>query len=264
MEGALTKAGIAERKAMIDRSPCICRLPAQAKVVEHQPGQRLLHAAAGVAQQILSRHAADRRIASRVSVRGQPACCAIFWAATVLRLAAFMSRTLMKRMGIEAYLSPSRIRVETGARAQNLPVSGCGGCRPSGQTRSGAMDITYIPMARGFRLSRRRRRLVQPACAFSPSGVDHHGSRLLRRGSRRSHRPTWQTRRSFNTDQGGPVHQHGLHRCSLEKHGIAISMDGKGSWRDNVFVERLWRSVKYEEVLSHGPTTPSGGGSRFA
>ncbi len=34
----------------------------------------------------------------------------------------------------------------------------------------------------------------------------------------------------------------------LEKNGIAISMDGKGSWRDNVFVERLWRSVKYEEV----------------
>ena len=34
----------------------------------------------------------------------------------------------------------------------------------------------------------------------------------------------------------------------LASHGIAISMDGKGAWRDNVFVERLWRSVKYEEV----------------
>jgi putative transposase len=34
----------------------------------------------------------------------------------------------------------------------------------------------------------------------------------------------------------------------LIKNGIAISMDGKGAWRDNVFVERLWRSVKYEEV----------------
>ncbi len=34
----------------------------------------------------------------------------------------------------------------------------------------------------------------------------------------------------------------------LLKHGIAISMDGRGAWRDNVFVERLWRSVKYEEV----------------
>jgi putative transposase len=34
----------------------------------------------------------------------------------------------------------------------------------------------------------------------------------------------------------------------LANNGIAISMDGKGAWRDNVFVERLWRSVKYEEV----------------
>ena len=34
----------------------------------------------------------------------------------------------------------------------------------------------------------------------------------------------------------------------LIKHKVAISMDGKGAWRDNVFVERLWRSVKYEEV----------------
>ena len=34
----------------------------------------------------------------------------------------------------------------------------------------------------------------------------------------------------------------------LADNGIAISMDGKGAWRDNVFVERLWRSVKYEEV----------------
>ena len=34
----------------------------------------------------------------------------------------------------------------------------------------------------------------------------------------------------------------------LIKNGIAVSMDGKGAWRDNVFVERLWRSIKYEEV----------------
>ncbi len=37
----------------------------------------------------------------------------------------------------------------------------------------------------------------------------------------------------------------------LASNGIAISMDGKGAWRDNVFVERLWRSVKYEEVYLH-------------
>jgi len=53
----------------------------------------------------------------------------------------------------------------------------------------------------------------------------------------------------FNTDQGSQftsIDFTGL----LQKNEIAISMDGKGSWRDNVFVERIWRSVKYEEVLT--------------
>ena len=39
--------------------------------------------------------------------------------------------------------------------------------------------------------------------------------------------------------------------CVLKEHQIRISMDGKGRWRDNIFVERLWRSVKYEEVYLH-------------
>ena len=43
----------------------------------------------------------------------------------------------------------------------------------------------------------------------------------------------------------------------LIKNGIAISMDGKGAWRDNVFVERLWRSVKYEEVYLRAYDTAS-------
>ena len=51
----------------------------------------------------------------------------------------------------------------------------------------------------------------------------------------------------FNTDQGSQFTSADFTGLLL-KHAIAISMDGKGSWRDNVFVERLWRSVKYEEV----------------
>ena len=51
----------------------------------------------------------------------------------------------------------------------------------------------------------------------------------------------------FNTDQGAQFTSHDFTDVLL-KAGIAISMDGKGSWRDNVFVERLWRSIKYEEV----------------
>ena len=50
-----------------------------------------------------------------------------------------------------------------------------------------------------------------------------------------------------NTDQGSQFTGQDF-TGTLASHGIAISMDGKGAWRDNVFVERLWRSVKYEEV----------------
>ena len=51
----------------------------------------------------------------------------------------------------------------------------------------------------------------------------------------------------FNTDQGSQFTSSDFTRL-LKDNGIQISMDGKGCWRDNVFVERLWKSVKYEEV----------------
>jgi putative transposase len=51
----------------------------------------------------------------------------------------------------------------------------------------------------------------------------------------------------FNSDHGCQFSS-GAFTGVLEMNGIAISMDGKGAWRDNVFVERLWRSVRYEEV----------------
>ena len=51
----------------------------------------------------------------------------------------------------------------------------------------------------------------------------------------------------FNTDQGSQFTSHAFTRVLL-KVGIAISIDGKGAWRDNIFVEWLWRSIKYEEI----------------
>jgi len=51
----------------------------------------------------------------------------------------------------------------------------------------------------------------------------------------------------FNTDQGSQFTSLEFTQL-LKEHGIAISMDGRGCWRDNVFVERLWKSIKYEEV----------------
>ena len=59
----------------------------------------------------------------------------------------------------------------------------------------------------------------------------------------------------FNTDQGSQFAGQAFTGV-LADNGIAISMDGKGAWRDNVFVERLWRSVKYERGLCE-PTRPS-------
>ena len=107
------------------------------------------------------------------------------------------------------------------------------------------MDITYIPMARGFVylavvldwFSRRVlawRVSITMEAAFCVETLEdalaHHGKPDI-----------------FNTDQGSQFT--GLAFTGvLADNGITISMDGKGAWRDNVFVERLWRSVKYEEV----------------
>ena len=108
-----------------------------------------------------------------------------------------------------------------------------------------AMDITYIPMARGFVylavvldwFSRRVlswRLSITMEAAFC---VETLQDALARHG-----KPD-----IFNTDQGSQFTGQAF-TSVLANNDIAISMDGKGAWRDNVFVERLWRSVKYEEV----------------
>ena len=60
----------------------------------------------------------------------------------------------------------------------------------------------------------------------------------------------------MNTDQGSQF-TNSAFISVLQQHKIQISMDGKGCWRDNVFFERLWKSVKYEEVYLHGYDTVS-------
>jgi putative transposase len=108
-----------------------------------------------------------------------------------------------------------------------------------------AMDITYIPMARGFVylaavvdwFSRRVlswRLSITMDVDFCLEAVE---DALARHG-----RPE-----IFNTDQGSQFTSAAFTGL-LQANAIAVSMDGRGAWRDNVFVERLWRSVKYEEV----------------
>ena len=95
-------------------------------------------------------------------------------------------------------------------------------------------------------LSRRCARLVQPSRAVV-AAVDHHGGGVLRSGAGGCFGSSRQAGDIFNTDQGSQF-TGAAFTGVLANNDIAISMDGKGAWRDNVFVERLWRSVKYEEV----------------
>jgi putative transposase len=107
------------------------------------------------------------------------------------------------------------------------------------------MDITYIPMARGFVylavvLDWFSRRVLSWRVSITMEAafcVETLEEALAKHG----------TLEIFNTNQGSQF-TGAAFTGVLIKNGIAISMDGKGAWRDNVFVERLWRSVKYEEV----------------
>jgi putative transposase len=152
-------------------------------------------------------------------------------------------KTLMKRMGIEAlYRRPRTTKPEPGHKIYPYLLRGMAITRSN---QVWAMDITYIPMARGFVylavvldwFSRRVlswRLSITMEAAFC---VETLKDALARHG-----KPD-----IFNTDQGSQFTGQAFTGVLIEN-GIAISMDGKGAWRDNVFVERLWRSVKYEEV----------------
>ena len=151
--------------------------------------------------------------------------------------------SLMRRMGIEAiYRRPNTSKPAPGHKIYPYLLRGVKVRRPN---QAWAMDITYIPMARGFVylaavvdwFSRRVlswRLSITMEAAFCVEALEEA---LARHG-----RPE-----IFNTDQGSQFTSE-VFTGVLIKHGVAISMDGKGSWRDNVFVERLWKSVKYEEV----------------
>jgi putative transposase len=160
--------------------------------------------------------------------------------------------TLMRRMGIEAiYRRPNTSKPALGHKIypyllRKVPVT-----RPD---QVWAMDITYIPMARGFVylaavvdwFSRRVlswRLSITMETEFCTEALEealaHHGKPKI-----------------FNTDQGSQFTSAAFTGV-LRNADIAISMDGKGSWRDNVFVERLWRSVKYEEVYLRAYDTVS-------
>ena len=151
--------------------------------------------------------------------------------------------TLMRRMGIEAlYRKPN-----TSKKHPKHPVFPylLRGMTIDRANQVWAMDITYIPMARGF--------------VFLTAVLDWHSRRVL------AHRLSitmeadlcvealqeaiakYGVPEIMNTDQGSQF-TGAEFIGELHRHGIDISMEGRGQWRDNVFVERLWKSVKYEDV----------------
>ncbi len=152
-------------------------------------------------------------------------------------------RTLMRKMGIEAlYRKPRLSKAHPGHRVYPYLLRGLEITRGN---QVWATDITYIPMAKGF--------------CFLVAIMDWASRRVL----------AWRLSNTldtsfclealeeavaiyglpgiFNTDQGSQFTSDEFTEALISR-GILISMDGKGRWMDNIFVERLWKSVKYEEV----------------
>ena len=153
--------------------------------------------------------------------------------------------TLMRRMGITAlYRKPNTSKRSPGHTIYPYLL------RTLAITRSNhvwAMDISYIPMARGF--------------VYLAAVIDWHSRRVLAWRLSISMDTAFCTEaveeaiakygkpEIFNTDQGSQFTSSAFTGL-LREHGIRISMDGKGCWRDNVFIERVWRSIN-EEVYLH-------------
>jgi len=151
--------------------------------------------------------------------------------------------TLMKKMGIEAiYRKPNTSKRHPGHKIYPYLLRGLTIDRPN---QVWALDITYLPMRRGF--------------LFLVAVMDWHSRKILSwRLSNTMHADfciealqeaitRYGKPDTVNTDQGSQF------TCTdfidvLKTHEIAISMDGKGCWRDNVLIERFWKTIKYQEV----------------
>ena len=156
-------------------------------------------------------------------------------------------RRLMRRMGIEALYVKPRLSLAHPDHVKYPYL--LRGLEITRANHVWSADITYIPMAKGFcylvaimdwasrmvlswRLSNT---LDSSFCVDAlEEAIDKYGCPAI-----------------FNTDQGSQFTSEAFTGALLSR-GISISMDGKGRWMDNVFIERLWKSVKYEEICPKG------------
>ena len=151
-------------------------------------------------------------------------------------------RRLMRLMGIKAIYRPPK--TSKPAQGHKIYPYLLGGMKITKPNQVWAADITYIPMARGFLY------LVAIIDWYSRYVLSWSLSNTLDAGfcvealeeALKKGRPD-----IFNTDQGAQFTSEAFTGL-LEEQGVRISMDGKGSYNNNLFIERLWRTVKYEEV----------------
>ena len=158
--------------------------------------------------------------------------------------------TLMKRMGVEAlYRKPGTSKKHPGHKIYPYLLRGK---LIDKANQVWALDTTYIPMAKGFvyltavvdwasrKVLAAKLAITLEACHavdVLKEAFTHHGTPEI-----------------VNTDQGSQFTSEEFVQAVQER-GCKLSMDGRGAWRDNVFVERLWRSVKYERVYLHAYDT---------
>jgi putative transposase len=151
--------------------------------------------------------------------------------------------TLMRRMGIEALApQPGTSKRQPGHKIYPYLL------RKLAVVRSNqvwALDTTYIAMAHGFVyltavVDVASRRVLAHKVAITLEAC--HAREVIEQAFAR-----WGTPQIVNTDQGAQFTAEEFTEVVLAQ-GCQLSMDGRGAWRDNVFVERLWRSVKYERV----------------
>jgi putative transposase len=154
--------------------------------------------------------------------------------------------TLMQRMGIEAlYRKPNTSKKHPGHKVYPYLLREL---KIDRANQVWATDITYIPMACGWvylcaivdwasRKVLSHRVSISMDTAFCVEALEEAFAK-------------YGQPEIFNTDQGSQFTSEAFTEA-LKARGVAISMDGKGAWRDNVFIERLWRSIKYEEVYLH-------------
>ena len=159
---------------------------------------------------------------------------------------------LMRLMGLQA-LYPRRRTSQPGKGHKIYPYL-LRGLPIERANHVWATDITYIPMAKGFMY------LVAIIDWYSRRVLSWRVSNTMDTGfcieALEEALQRFGAPQIFNTDQGAQFTSEDFTGV-LKDHGVEISMDGKGRWVDNVFVERLWRSVKYENIYLHAYETPT-------